>query len=200
MSAVATRSDLASDLEDFLAEHPGETTYAIARGVRVRRQIATKALEEDDRFVEVPPSPPQKSNARCWKLASDAGAHDEWARNGDGTGTGRADSEGLDSAFEPVDDSLTPPPASCADPEMHASWGAHYISSYGSRCIRCDGPKPPPLTDEEYVAGEGGEDRRHAYEAERHRRLVEAWRRASPEKREIFRRAIREQMRALGLG
>lgn len=170
---------LASDLEEFLADHPGSTTYAIAQGVHVRRQAATKVLEADERFVEVPPSWPQKSNARCWSLADDA-----------------AD----DPDFEPVDDSLALPPASCSDPEMHASWGAHYIGSSGARCVRCERLGLPPLTDEEYFYGKGGEDRRQLYEEERHRRLVEAWRRASPEKREIFQRAIREQMSALGLG
>ncbi len=68
-SSRRERRDLVGEIVRFLAEHPGMSIEAIARGVRARTVAVRRLLEEDDRFVELPRLPGRRGPARCWALA-----------------------------------------------------------------------------------------------------------------------------------
>lgn len=154
MSATVT-APLADELAAYLEEHGPQSGDAIAAGVRRLRMSVVRALRDDERFVRT-----GRGRTTRWQLRQEP--------NGNGNETGSLGNDGIGATNGSASTSEAGEALSgskCTDPVLHRGFNAHYLVGDLRRCIRCDGPRVvPPLTLEEWFRGEGGEDRRQAFE------------------------------------
>lgn len=168
---------LADELAAFLEEHGPQSGDAVARGVRRLRTKVLHTLREDERFVRS-----GRGRATRWHVRQDAD------RNGNETGYLAMNGAGATPESSASSWSWERSSSLCVDPVLHRGFGAHYEVDGERCCIRCDGPPvAPPLTLEEWMAGEGGEDRRQLFENDW---LAVETKTATPEQIERFRYGI----------
>jgi len=184
-SATATTS-LGDEIASYLAENGPQSGDAIASGVHRLRMKVLHVLRDDPRFVRT-----GQGRATRWHI------HQEPNGNGNQTGYPAASSASATPESSASSWSWERSSSLCVDPVLHRGFGAHYQADGERFCIRstCDGPPmAPPLTLEEWMAGEGGEDRRQLFENDW--AAVEA-KTATPEQIERFRYGIGATDRAI---
>lgn len=68
--AARVERDLAAEIGAYLRQHAAAPTSEITREIKARPDSVASTLAADARFVEVPPPPGRKANARCWTLSA----------------------------------------------------------------------------------------------------------------------------------
>lgn len=177
MSATATAT-LGDEIEVYLERSGPASCDGIAEVIRRRRSDVLAALRGDPRFARS-----GRSYRTRWQLAAN---EDE---DGHGTGSTLQEARGAtNGASSPCWSWERLPPSRCAEPVTHEGNRARYTLDGVRWCIVCDGPPVArPVTLEEFLRGEGGEERLNQFEADW---LAVRTKTATPEQIERFRYAL----------